>query len=333
MIETRFKALWVERTPEGGVSRAVKEIGLDDLPAGDVLVRVAYSSLNYKDALSASGRYGVTRRYPHIPGIDAAGVVVESRSAEFKPGDGVILGVGEFGANHFGGFAGYARVPAEWVTPLPAGLSLREAAIYGVAGFTAALCVERLIAHGLRPDDGEVLVTGASGGVGLFAVAFLSRSGYRVAAATGKQEAAELLTDLGAARVIPRTEVDDASGKGLLSARWAGGVDTLGGNYLATMLKSIQYGGAVAACGNAASPHLEVSVYPFILRGVTLYGVDTAQVPGEQRRAVWSRLAGEWKLAGMERLAREVSLEELEEEIERSLAGSRVGRVVVKPWP
>jgi acrylyl-CoA reductase (NADPH) len=332
MTPTQFKALVVERDGEEGFSRTVRTLELDDLPAGNLLVKVAYSSLNYKDALSATGRYGVTRHYPHVPGIDAAGTVMESASDEYRTGDEVLLGGFDFGVDAHGGFAGYARVPAGWAVRLPEGLTLLESAAYGAAGFTAAQAVMRLIDHGLRPEAGEVLVTGATGGVGSLAVAFLAKAGFQVAAGTGKPEAHDFLTGLGAAAIIPREELDDASGKGLLKGRWAGVVDTVGGNYLATALKSTRYGGAVAAIGNAASDEMKLTVYPFILRAVALYGIDSANVPPFRKGQVWEKMAGDWKPEGLEKLARVVTLEGLEAEIQRILRGGQVGRVVVDPW-
>jgi acrylyl-CoA reductase (NADPH) len=262
--------------------------------------------LNYKDALSATGRYGVTRHYPHVPGIDAAGTVMESASDEYRTGDEVLLGGFDFGVDAHGGFAGYARVPAGWAVRLPEGLTLLESAAYGAAGFT--------------------------GGVGSLAVAFLAKAGFQVAAGTGKPEAHDFLTGLGAAAIIPREELDDASGKGLLKGRWAGVVDTVGGNYLATALKSTRYGGAVAAIGNAASDEMKLTVYPFILRAVALYGIDSANVPPFRKGQVWEKMAGDWKPEGLEKLARVVTLEGLEAEIQRILRGGQVGRVVVDPW-
>ncbi len=329
-MEKTFRALRVNETADGKFTRGIVTRSLRDLPPGEVLVRVHYSSLNYKDALSASGNKGVTRNYPHTPGIDAAGVVEESASPEFAPGDEVLISSAQFGVSVDGGFSEYARVPAGWVLRRPAGLSLRECMAYGVPGFTAALCVLRLQEAGVRPGQGEVVVTGATGGVGSLAVALLALCGYAVVAATGKLEQADFLRDLGAQAVILREEIDDTSGKGLLKSRWAGGVDTVGGNYLSTVLKGTRYGGAVACCGNAASGELATSVYPFILRGVSLLGVDTANVATPVRQQVWERLAGDWKLPQLGQITHACSLEELSFQIERILHGEQVGRVVVE---
>ena len=324
-----FSAMLVREMPDGHVSREIVTRTLHDLPPGDVLVRVCYSSLNYKDALSASGNKGVTRRYPHTPGIDAAGVVEQCASGDFKPGDEVLMSNPEFGANTPGGFSQYARVPAAWVTRLPVGLSLRASMAYGTAGITAALSVQRLQAQGVTPGNGDVLVTGATGGVGSVAVALLSKLGYTVYAATGKLDQRAMLFDLGAHEVVPRDEVNDTSGKALLKSRWAGVVDTVGGNFLATALKSTRYGGCVTCCGNAAAPDLALTVYPFILRAVSLIGIDVANCPKETRRQLWKKLAAEWRLDGLDRLISECRLEQLDAQIERILHSQQVGRVVV----
>lgn len=324
-----FQAMVVHETAEGQFLRRIEEMSLADLPQGDVLIRVHYSSLNYKDALSASGHKGVTRAYPHTPGIDAAGVVEESFDGRFRFGDRVLVTGYDLGTNTPGGFGQYIRVPAEWVVKLPRNLSLRESMIYGTAGVTAGLSVFKLQAHDVTPDQGEILVTGATGGVGSLAVGILAGDGYPVVAATGKLEATQFLLDLGAREVVHRDEVRDASGRPLLSGRWAGAVDTVGGEYLATALKSTRQGGAVTCCGLVASPDLPTTVYPFILRGVSLLGVDSQNCPMSMRLRVWQKLAGEWKLANLNDLAAECSLEGLEAEIERILQGKQRGRVVV----
>lgn len=324
-----FDALWIEEQPDGSFARSIVRRSTDDLPAGDVLVRVHYSSLNYKDALSASGNRGVTRKYPHTPGIDAAGTVVESAGDAFDPGDEVIVIGYDLGMNTAGGFGGYIRVPAGWVVKRPAGLTLREAMIVGTAGFTAAQCVAALIDHGVTPESGDVLVTGATGGVGSMAVALLAKLGYKVAAATGKRDEVDFLHRLGALAVLDRADVDDQSGKALLRERWAGAVDTVGGNILASAIKATRYGGSVAACGMVASGALDLTVFPFILRGVKLLGIDSVNLPIAERRAMWEQLAGPWKPAMLEQMAREVKLADLVAEIEATLLGQQRGRVVV----
>jgi putative YhdH/YhfP family quinone oxidoreductase len=328
-----FAALLVEETAPGQFTRRVARRTLDDLPAGEVLVRVKYSSLNYKDALSASGNKGVTRNYPHIPGIDAAGVVVASQSDAFRPGDAVIAATGELGVNTPGGFGEYIRTPAAWLLPLPEGLSLRQCMAYGAAGFTAALCVDRLQRAGVTPGAGEVLVTGATGGVGSIAVGILAKEGYHVVAATGKAEYHAWLRALGAAEILNREAVNDTSGRPLLHARWAGVVDTVGGGYLSTALRATRPGGVVTACGNAASPELSLTVYPFILRGVSLIGIDALLPDRAERERLWQRLAGDWALERLEDITREVTLADLDAEIQRILAGGQAGRVVVNMDP
>lgn len=327
-----FRALVAMETAAGTFETAVRERASADLPDGDLLIRVRYSSLNYKDALSATGNRGVTRRYPHTPGIDAAGEVVESRDPAFAPGAPVLVIGRDLGMNTPGGYGQYIRVPAEWVEPLPAGLTLWEAMALGTAGFTAALAVDRLLQHGLTPGDGDILATGATGGVGSLAVALLAHLGFRVVAATGKADAHDWLRALGAAEVVERAAVVDRS-RPLLRPRWAGAIDAVGGDMLASALAATRYGGAVAACGLAASPDLATTVYPFILRAVTLYGVDSVQCPAATRRRIWQQLAGPWKPTQLHTLARDCALEELSPEFGRILRGEQRGRLVVRLDP
>lgn len=330
-MSRRFRAMVVRETAEKTFARAIAERAVEDLPKeGNVLIRVQFSSLNYKDALSAIGNRGVSRHYPHTPGIDAAGVVEESGANEIRPGDEVIVTGYDLGMNTPGGFAEYVRVPAAWVVRRPPTLSLRESMIYGTAGFTAALSVHRLLQHGVHPDQGEVLVTGATGGVGSVAVGILAKSGFRVVAATGKPQEAAFLKELGAGEILPREQAIDTTGAGMLKARWAGVVDTVGGEMLSTALRSLKPHGAATCCGLVASRDLSTPIFPFILRGVSLLGIDSAQTSMPQRLAVWQKLAGEWKLPMLERLAREVTLDRLDPEIDRILKGEQKGRVVVK---
>lgn len=324
-----FQAMVVTETAPGQFQRAIVTRNLSDLPPGEVLLRVRYSSLNYKDALSASGNRGVTRCYPHTPGIDAAGEVLESGSPDFSPGEAVIVSCYDLGMNTPGGFAQYIRVPAKWIMPLPAGLTLRESMIYGTAGFTAAQSVDRLERHPVLPEQGKILVTGATGGVGSMAVAMLSLSGFSVAAATGKQEQEQFLRDLGAQGIVSRENSIDRSGRMLLKEKWAGVIDTVGGEMLATAIKSTRYGGAVTCCGNAASPDLPLNVYPFILRGVSLIGIDSAECPMAVRLPIWEKIATTWRLPNLERLTTEISLKELDRHIECILQGKQRGRVVL----
>lgn len=329
MTRDNFKALVVRETGKGRFTRRIEERSLADLPAGEVLIRVKYSSLNYKDALSAIGNRGVTKVYPHTPGIDAAGLVAESESPDFAAGDTVLVTGYDLGMNTAGGFGQYIRVPARWVVKMPAGLTVKESMIYGTAGFTAALSVSELIKGGVTPEQGEVLVSGASGGVGSMAVALLARSGFEVVAASGKADVKDYLAGLGASSVIQRDEALDDSGRPLLKARWAAAVDTVGGAYLAAILKSTRQRAVVTCCGNVGGAALETTVYPFILRGVRLIGIDSASCPYGQRLEVWRKLAGEWKLDSLNTLATEIPLAQLDESIDKMLQGESMGRKVV----
>jgi putative YhdH/YhfP family quinone oxidoreductase len=322
--------LVAEEIGGGEYRRRIVDRAVVDLPAGEVLVRVYYSSLNYKDALSATGHKGVTRNYPHTPGIDAAGIVEEASTGSFTPGDKVIVTSYDLGMNTPGGYGEYIRVPAGWVVPLPAGLSLRQSMVYGTAGFTAGLSVHELQERGVTPAQGEILVTGATGGVGSIAVGILAQDGYQAVAATGKPDEAEFLLDLGAKEIVHRDELRDDSRRPLLKGRWAGVVDTVGGAYLATGLKSTRHGGVVTCCGLVASAELATTVYPFILRGVSLLGIDSQNCPMPARKQIWQKLSREWKLENLGRLASQCSLEELEPEIQRILKGRKKGRTVVR---
>ncbi len=329
MAETKFKAMLVTELEDKTFKREIVQRDISELSEGDVLINVKYSSLNYKDALSASGNKGVTRKYPHTPGIDAAGIVVLSSSDKFKSGEEVVVTGYDLGMNTSGGFSEYIRVPAEWVVRLPENMTLKESMMYGTAGFTAALSVYKLINSGVRPEDGEILVNGATGGVGSIAVGILHKLGYTVIAGTGKAEAKEMLLRTGAKDIILREELDDKSGKALLKPRWAGVIDTVGGNILATALKTTKYGGSVTSCGNAASHEFSITVYPFILKGVNLLGVDSVQCPMELRLRLWELLSEEWKVENLEQNIEEVFLEGLEEKITMILQGKVAGRVIV----
>ncbi len=327
---TSFKALQACEKTDGGFETRVVQRDVQDLPAGEVLIRVSYSSLNYKDALSASGNRGVTRQYPHTPGIDAAGTVAESSVAEFTAGDEVIVTGYDLGMNTAGGFGQYIRVPAAWVIKRPAGLSLREAMALGTAGLTAALCVDKLEQAGLEPGDAPVLVTGATGGVGSIAVALLSRLGYNVAAVTGKADQAQFLTRLGATQIVERSALQAGTEKALLKEQWAGAVDTVGGDILFNVVKSLQRGASVSCCGLTAGTHFQASVLPFILRGVNLLGVDSVEIPLVVKASMWDKLSVQWKLPNLDDLVEEVSLEQLPGAIERILAGRHAGRMLVR---
>jgi putative YhdH/YhfP family quinone oxidoreductase len=328
-MNTRFKALVVSEE-NGKFIRKITERKIDDLPAGDVLINVKSSSLNYKDALSATGNKGVTRKYPHTPGIDAAGIVSETSSNKFKAGDEVLVTGYDLGMNTSGGFSEYVRVPADWVMKLPKGLTLNESMIYGTAGFTAGLSLYKLKQSSEENIQGEVLVTGATGGVGSLAVALLSKNGYDVVASTGKKDKSDFLKKLGAKEIINRVDIDDKSGKPLLNRRWKAAVDTVGGNILSTVLRQMDYRCSVASCGNTYSPELHTTVFPFILRGVNLLGINSAETPMDLRVIIWNKLANEWKPDCLNEICTECSLEELNDKINLILQGQITGRVIIK---
>jgi putative YhdH/YhfP family quinone oxidoreductase len=324
-----FKALVVEETARGEFTRQVRSRSIDELPEGELLVRVHYSSLNYKDALSALGRPGVTRKYPHTPGIDAAGEVVSCAGGAFAAGERVIVTGYDLGMNCPGGFGQYIRVPSSWAVRLPEGLTLKESMIIGTAGLTAGLSLHRLAGGGVRPEHGDLLVTGATGGVGSIAVSMLAKAGYSVVAVTGKLSETGFLHGLGARLVMSREEFLRGADRPLLKERWAGVLDVVGGEMLATAIKSTSYGGVVTCCGLAGSPELPLNVYPFILRGVSLIGIDSAQCPAQLRQEVWQRLAGDLKPAGLLESAAESTLSGLEEKFAAMLRGELRGRTVV----
>jgi acrylyl-CoA reductase (NADPH) len=327
-----FPCLMVRKVEGETATSKVERISLDDLPPGDVVIDVDYSSLNYKDALATQAHPGVVRKLPHIPGIDCAGAVASSTDPRYSPGQAVLITGYEFGASAWGGYSGKVRVPAEWIVPMPVGLTPRQAMMYGTAGFTAAQCVMAIEHHGIRPEWGEVVATGATGGVGSIAIAILAKLGYTVVAVSGKPEHADLLKNLGAVRVISREEVNDTSKTPMLPSRWSAAVDTVGGNTLSTLVRSMEHRGCVAACGLVGGTDLPLTVYPFILRGVTLYGIDSAKCPREPRLEVWKKLSSEWNVIGkLETLVREVTLPRLSREIDAMLAGKNHGRVLVRP--
>jgi acrylyl-CoA reductase (NADPH) len=325
-----FTCYLVEKDSHDQIKSGLGRRNLSDLPEGEVLIKVAFSSLNYKDALAATGRPGVARRFPHIPGIDAAGEVAETSSPVFQKGQKVLVTGYDLGAGRWGGWAQYVRVPAEWVIPLPHGMSLVGAMQLGTAGFTAALSVDAIKRHEITPESGEVVVTGATGGVGCLAVSMLAKLGYTVVAVTGKADRHDWLKELGAARVIGRADVDVKGGNPLLKALWAGAVDTVGGNVLATLLRSTHIGGCVTACGLVAGPELPTTVFPFILRGVTLCGIDSGWCRRERRLELWRLMAGDWKLDRLAEVSTQIDLKDVDEPVQRILAGGIAGRTVVR---
>lgn len=323
-----FRALLVEKNADG-FTRRVVERQLDELPDGEVLIDVRYSSLNYKDGLSATGNPGVTRSFPHTPGIDAAGVVLESRSADFKTGDQVIVIGFDLGMGTSGGFGERIRVPAGWVVALPKGLGLEESMILGTAGFTAALSVHKLEAAGMTPASGPVLVTGATGGVGSVAVMLLAKLGYEVAAVTGKESQHDFLRRIGARSILSREEAREGADRPLGKETWGGAVDTVGGEILFNGVKQLRYGCSLAACGLVDSPAIPATVLPFILRHVNLLGVDSVQLPLAQKAEIWTKLAGPWQLPELPSLREALTLDTLSDAIDRILAGKMVGRGVL----
>lgn len=327
--EIKYRALVAERSDDGTINLNVRSLRTSYLPGHNVLIRVHFSSLNYKDALSASGSPGVTKSYPHTPGIDAAGVVEWSDGPRHSAGDRVLVTGYDLGQNTPGGFGEYVCVPADWVVPLPDGLSLKESMILGTAGFTAAYGVKKIVDQGIGTGDGSVLVTGATGGVGSLAVAILSRIGFSIIAVTGKKEQEPFLKRLGAAEVVSREWVTDISGAPMLSARWSAAIDTVGGEMLDAVLRQTGHNGVVACCGNILGGTLKTSIYPLILRGIALMGIDSGNCLMNDRIDIWDKLADSWKPANLEAMSHSSTLSELPEEISKILKGNQVGRTVV----
>ncbi|MDH5559764.1 MAG: YhdH/YhfP family quinone oxidoreductase [Deltaproteobacteria bacterium] len=326
-----YLALIAEEKSEG-FTQSIQTRSLDDLPDHKVLIRVSYSSLNYKDALSASGNRGVTRNYPHTPGIDAAGVVVESCSPELKKGDEVIVTGYGLGMDTPGGFGQYIRVPTEWVIALPPGFNLKQSMIIGTAGLTAVMSLDKLERMGLKPEDGEVLVTGATGGVGSMAVMLMASAGYQVCAVTGKTDRENFLMELGASRVIDREIWLENSIRPLLTPKWAAVIDTVGGPYLTQAVQSVMPSGSVACCGMIGSNELYTSIFPFIIRGINLLGISSAEYPITEKIRLWAKLAVLIRPWMLEKLVTELSLKALPDEIQRMLCGKTAGRVIVNLW-
>ncbi|MEH6945666.1 acryloyl-CoA reductase [Bacillus sp. JJ634] len=325
-----FNALVVNKQDDQ-FSVGVQQFSLQDLPEGEVLIRVQYSGVNYKDSLASIPDGNIVKTFPFVPGIDLAGVVVSSEDPRFQEGDEVIATSYEIGVSHFGGYSEYARIPAQWIVPLPKGLTLKEAMIIGTAGFTAALSVQRLEENNLTPDKGAVLVTGATGGVGSFAVSILSTLGYQVEASTGKEAEQEYLKKLGATTVLSREDVYDGKVRALGKQKWAAAVDPVGGEPLASVLSQIEYGGSVAVSGLTAGTKLPTTVFPFILRGVNLLGIDSVYCPMETRLKTWNRLATDFKPANLEELIqKEVTLHQLPDALPTLLKGDARGRIIVK---
>lgn len=328
MPDNTFTALLLEQE-DGKQTAALKTLSRNDLPDGDVLISVAYSSLNYKDGLAVTGKAKVVRSFPMVPGIDLAGTVVESASPEFAPGDAVVLTGWGIGEKYWGGYAQMARAKAGWLVPLPENLTPKQAMGIGTAGFTAMLCVLALEAHGLSPEQGEVVVTGAAGGVGSVAAAILANLGYTVVASTGRESAHEYLRALGVSEIIDRGVLGEVSKRPLESGRWAGAVDTVGGDTLAQLLKTVRPHGSVAACGNAGGVALNTTVLPFILRGVNLLGIDSVMCPVDLRRTAWQRLATDLPLDALEQVMQVAPLADVPALSQEILQGNVRGRIVI----
>lgn len=327
-----FSCLMVRRNDQGQVTAAVEQITVEQLPPGDVVIQVGFSSLNYKDAMACHGHPGVSGPLPNVPGIDCAGRVQASADPNFCPSDPVIVTGYGLGSEQWGGFARYVRVPSAWIVRRPPGWKSADAMTFGTAGFCAAQAVRALQQHQVEPSTGPVAVTGASGAVGSLAVAILAHLGYKVSAITGKPEFADTLKQLGAHEVLPREELTNPGDKPLLASRWAGAVDTVGNEMLAALLASISYRGCVSACGLVGGPQFATTLYPFLLRGVTLCGIDSAQCPMESRLEIWRLLAHAWRPANLNLLTREITLSEVPAAANDMLAGRSTGRVLVRPF-
>jgi acrylyl-CoA reductase (NADPH) len=328
----QYKALLITETPEGKFERAIVNRETDSLPPGDLLIRVHYSALNYKDGLSATGHKGITRKFPHTPGIEAAGKVEKSWTSKFQEGDEVFITGYDLGMNTSGAFAEYIRVPADWVLSKPPMLTCKDCMTIGTAGFTAAYALYKMELMGQTPDYGPIVVTGSTGGVGSLSVAILAKAGYEVIAVTGKPEATDYLKFLGASRVEPREFLNDTLGKPLHRAAWAGAIDTVSGNMLTTLLKRCRRDGNVVATGLLSSVHFATTIYPFILNGVNLLGIGAGQTPMSLRLKLWNKLVNEWNVCDkLSAIVHEIELEQLKDTyIDAILSGKTKGRVVVK---
>lgn len=329
MTKETFNTLVVTETSENKFIREIKEIHITDLPSHEVLIKVHFAALNYKDALSASGHKGITRQYPHTPGIDAAGIVVSSSDNRFNTGDEVIVTSYDLGMNTHGGFSEYICVPADWIVLKPTEFSLKESMIYGTAGFTAGLSLLKMEMMGQTPEMGPILVTGATGGVGSMAVAILTKAGYQVIASTGKKAEHDYLKSLGAVKCIDRDQVFDVSNKAIIRTAWAGAIDTVGGTTLSTVVRACGHNGNVAVCGLVESPTLNITVYPLIIKGVNLLGIESAECNMEMRLRVWKKLANTWKVSIPDSSITYCSLHEINHFIDMILDGKVKGRVVV----
>ena len=325
-----MKAFVVEKVGEDEFKSSIQDVETPKCEKNEVVIKVTYSSLNYKDALSSVGNPGVSKHFPHITGIDVAGTVFESTSPIFKVGERVLVTGYDMGMNSNGGHAQYVKIPASWVARIPDAISDREIMTFGTAGLTAALSVNELIENGIKPESGDILVTGATGGVGSIAIAILSKLGYNITAISGKKERIDFLKKIGANEVILREEFEEESKKTLLREKYAGVVDTVGGKILVNALKQIKYDGVATCCGLTSSHELNTNVFPFILRGVRLIGIDSVECKLEKKQAAWEKLASRWKINSLNSIINEISLDEIKAAYEHLLSGKAVGRYVVK---
>jgi putative YhdH/YhfP family quinone oxidoreductase len=325
-----MKAFVVEKIADREFVSDVQEVSEPKCSENEILIKVSYSSLNYKDALSSVGNPGVTRKFPHITGIDVAGTVAQSNSSIFKVGEKVLVTGYDMGMNSNGGHAEFVKVPASWVARIPDAITDKEIMTFGTAGLTAALSVNELLGNGVRPEDGEILVTGATGGVGSIAVSILNKIGFNVVAISGKEEKIDYLKKIGATEVILRDKFNEDSKKPMMAEKYAGVIDTVGGAILANALKYIKYDGVATCCGLTSSHELNTNVFPFILRGVRLIGIDSVECKLEKKQAAWEKIASQFKINTLDNITNEISLDEVKSAYELLLAGKAVGRYVVK---
>lgn len=318
------------RESAGAFSQKIETLDKSNLPQNDVLIKVAYAGLNYKDALSTFGHKGITKNYPHTPGVDVSGQVIEDKSGRWKKGQKVICTSYDLGMNTPGGFSEFVSVPNHWVIPLPEGIDLKESMALGTAAYTAGLAIYKMMQSGQKPEMGKIVVTGATGGVGLMALALLKRAGFESIASTGKLDKSDFLISMGATEVIPRSETNEESKRPLLSSRWAGAIDNVGGNTLSTLIKACGRNGNVASIGLVQSHELDLTVFPFILNGVNLLGVDSAETPYELRTQIWNKVAGLWKPQNLEEMFTEITFEELVPTLTKIKDGLAVGRYILK---
>lgn len=325
-----MRAFVVEKIADKEFSADVREISAPVCGEDEVVIKVTYSSLNYKDALSSVGNPGVTRKFPHVTGIDVAGTVHESSSSIFNPGERVLVTGYDMGMNTDGGHSEYVKVPSSWVARTPDSITDKEIMTFGTAGLTAALSINELIENGIKPEDGEILVTGATGGVGSIAVSILNKIGYSVVAISGKAERIDYLKEIGASEVVLRNDFNEGAKKPMMGEKYAGVVDTVGGEVLANALKYIKYDGVATCCGLTSSHELNTNVFPFILRGVRLIGIDSVECKLEKKQAAWEKVASKWKVDTLDNITNEISLDEIKKAYDLLLAGRAVGRYVVK---